>query len=72
MKWGPFVGTALFAALLLLVLWPRLKKNSLKERTVFFIFLFFGWGLSLFDLPNIAGPMTWIRFLFKPFAPLLE
>ncbi|MBB6444300.1 hypothetical protein [Bacillus benzoevorans] len=72
MKWGTFFGTALLVAFILLVLWPILKQKPLKDKIAFMMILLFGWGLSLFDLPNIAGPMTWMRFFFKPFAPLME
>jgi len=67
-RWGQFFGTTLIVILILLVLSPRLKKIKMKDKTIFFIFLLFGWGLSILDLPDIAGPMTWMRFFFKPFA----
>lgn len=71
MKWGNFFGTAMIIAAILLLQWPRIKKASMKDKTVFLILLLFGWGLSLLDLPNIEGPMTLMRFHFKPFAPLM-
>jgi hypothetical protein len=71
-KWGQFFGTTLIIVLILLVLWPRMKKITIKDKTIFFLFLIFGWGLSILDLPNIEGPMTWMRFFFKPFAAFME
>jgi len=72
MKWGQFFGTTLIIILILLVLWPKMKEIPLKDKTVFFLFLLFGWGLSILNLPNITGPMKWMRFFFKPFAQLME
>lgn len=72
MRWGAFFGTTLIISIMMIIQWPGIKKYSKKEKLVFFILLFIGWGLSMFDLPHISGPMTWLRVLFKPFAPLLE
>ncbi|KAA9031582.1 hypothetical protein [Niallia endozanthoxylica] len=72
MRWGAFFGTTLIITILIFMQWPKIKKYSKKEKLVFFILLFIGWGLSLFDLPHIAGPTTWMKVIFKPFAPLIE
>jgi hypothetical protein len=71
-RWGAFFGTTLIISIIIFIQWPRIKKYSKKEKSIFFFLLFIGWGLSMFDLPNIAGPMTWMKALFKPFAPLME
>lgn len=72
MRWGAFFTTTLIITILIFIQWTRIKKYSKKEKLVFFILLFIGWGLSMFDLQNIAGPVTVISALFKPFAPLME
>ncbi|WP_394234653.1 hypothetical protein [Niallia oryzisoli] len=72
MRWEAFFGTTLVITILIFIQWPRIKKYSKKEKFVFFILLFIGWGLSIFDLPHIAGPLTWLHVLFKPFASLME
>jgi hypothetical protein len=71
-RWGAFFGTTLIITIIIFIQWPRLKKYPKKEKWAFFILLSIGWGLSMFDLPNMAGPMTWLQALFKPFAPLME
>lgn len=71
MRWGIFFSVTFIIACLLLLLWPSLKQLPIKDKTIFFLLLFLGWGLSIFDLQNIAGPMSWMRFIFKPFVSLL-
>jgi hypothetical protein len=72
MRWEAFLGTTLIITIILFIQWPRIKKYAKKEKWVFFILLFIGWGLSMFDLPNIAGPVVWLEILFKPFPPILD
>jgi hypothetical protein len=71
-RWGAFFGTTLMIAILVSIQWPRIKKYAKKEKWAFFILLFIGWGLSMFDLPHIAGPLTWLRFLFSPLGRFME
>jgi len=71
-RWGAFFGTTLIITILIFMQWPRIKKYSKKEKSVFFILLLISWGLSLFDLPHIAGPVTWLKVLFKPIASIME
>jgi len=71
-RWGAFFATTLIITIIIFIQWPRIKKYSKKDKWAFFILIFIGWGLSMFDLPNMAGPTTWVKALFKPFAPLME
>ena len=72
MRWEAFLGTTLIITIILFIQWPKIKKYAKKEKWIFFTLLFIGWGLSMFDLPNIAGPVTWLEILFKPFSPILD
>jgi|1185.fasta_scaffold276222_2 hypothetical protein len=72
MRWGAFFATTLIIIIIIFIQWPRIKQYSKKDKWAFFILIFIGWGLSMFDLPNMAGPTTWIKALFKPFAPFME
>ncbi|WP_338471757.1 hypothetical protein R4Z10_03010 [Niallia sp. XMNu-256] len=70
-RWGAFFGTTLAIVIFVTVQWPKIKKYAKKEKWAFFILLFIGWGLSLFDLPHIAGPLTWLETIFKPIGTYL-
>ena len=72
MRWEAFFGTTLMIIILLSIQWPKIKKYAKKDKWAFFILLLIGWGLSMLDLPNIAGPITWLEILFKPLGKFME
>ena len=72
MRWGAFFCTTIIVALIILYQWPKMKQNPKKDKIAFSILLLIGWVLSMFDLPHMAGPTTWIEALFKPFGQFME
>ncbi|MGE6256503.1 hypothetical protein ACQKCU_01145 [Heyndrickxia sporothermodurans] len=72
MKWGTFFATTLIIIVIIFFQWPKLKQASKKDKGVFFSLLFIGWMLSMFDLPRISGPTSWISAIFEPFGQMLE
>ena len=72
MRWGAFFGTTLVIVILLSIQWPKIKKIRKKDKRAFFILLFMGWGLSMFDIPHMTGPTTWLETFFRPFGKFME
>ncbi|MDQ0216255.1 hypothetical protein J2S13_002696 [Oikeobacillus pervagus] len=72
MRWEAFGGTAVIIVVIILFQWPKVKQNPAKDKIAFFMLLVIGWGLSMFDLPHMGGPLTWIEALLKPFARFME
>ncbi|WP_103106396.1 hypothetical protein [Brevibacillus reuszeri] len=72
MKWGLLLGMSTLVGLIIIYEWPKLKPLPKKDKLSFFVLVFMGWFLSLFDLPNIPGPTSMIESLFKPFSKMLE
>ncbi|MEH6996416.1 hypothetical protein V7075_27555 [Neobacillus drentensis] len=72
MRWGAFFATTVIVALIIIFQWPKIKQNPKKDKLAFFMLLLIGWVLSMFDLPHMAGPTTWIEALFKPFGKFME
>lgn len=64
--------TAVIIAIVIFVEWPKMKQYPKKDKRVFFVLLFIGLGLSIFDLPYIPGPITWLEAFFKPFAQFMR
>ncbi|WP_127532568.1 hypothetical protein [Paenibacillus kobensis] len=52
--------------------WPKIKKKTGKEKTLFIMLLLLGWVLSMLNLPDTPGPTTLLQFVFKPLEPLVE
>lgn len=72
-RWGVLLGVTVIMALIVLYEWPKMKHTPKKDKAAFFFLLMVGWVLAMFDLPNIAGPVTWLDALFKPiFGKILE
>lgn len=71
-RWGAFFATTGIVALIILFQWPKIKHNPKKDKLAFFMLLLLGSVLSMFDLPHIAGPTSWIEALFKPFGQWME
>ncbi|MCQ6278421.1 hypothetical protein JN080_04055 [Bacillus sp. EB600] len=59
-------------AVIILFQWPKMKQHPKKDKWAFFMLLLIGWMLSMFDLPNMPGPLTWIEELFKPVGQFME
>ena len=72
MRWGAFLGTTIIIAVIILYQWPKMKQHPKKDKWMFFMLLLVCWVLSMFDLPNMAGPLTWIEAAFKPVGQILE
>jgi hypothetical protein len=72
MRWGAFFSTTVIVALIILFQWPSMKQNPKKDKLAFFTLLLIGWGLSMFDLPHIGGPTSWVEALFRPFGQFME
>jgi hypothetical protein len=71
-RWGAFLGTTIIIAVIILFQWPKMKQHPKKDKMAFFMLLLFAWVLSMFDLPNMAGPVTLIEALFKPVGQFME
>ncbi|WP_078109275.1 hypothetical protein [Heyndrickxia oleronia] len=50
----------------------QLKKKPKKDKFAIFILLFIGWMLSMFDLSNMSGPITWVTAIFRPIGQFME
>lgn len=72
MRWGAFLLTSGIVVLIILYQWPRMKQNPRKDKMAFVSLLLIGWILSMFDLPHMSGPTSWIEALFKPFGRFME
>lgn len=73
MRLGSFLGATILIALIVLLEWSRIKKVPAKDKWAFFILLSIGWGLTLFDLTELSGPVTWTTSLFEPIMkPILN
>ncbi|MFK2826916.1 hypothetical protein QYG89_14770 [Bacillus sp. B190/17] len=72
MRWGAFFATAVIIFVIVLFQWPKMKKTPKKDKWVFSILLLIGLGLSMFELEHMAGPVTWIEAIFKPFGKFME
>jgi multisubunit Na+/H+ antiporter MnhB subunit len=58
--------TTAIIVIIILFEWPKMKQQPIKDKLVFIVLLFIGWFLSMFDLPNMSGPLTWQEALFHP------
>ncbi|MCR8635040.1 hypothetical protein [Paenibacillus radicis (ex Xue et al. 2023)] len=72
MRWGFFWMVTIAVMLIIWLEWSQLKSKPTKDKLVFISLLLLVWLLSMLDLPNTQGPTTLLRFIFKPFRPLLE
>ena len=72
LRWGAFAITTLIIVVIILLQKSQLKKKPKKDKFAFFMLLFIGWMLSLFDLSNMSGPITWVTAIFKPIGQFME
>lgn len=72
MKWGLILAATALAIGMIWFQWPKMRHYPKKDKAAFLVLLLIGWVLSLFDLPNLPGPTSWISSLFRPWAKLLE
>lgn len=72
MRWGALFFTTVFAIVIILYQWPRMKQNPKKDKIAFLTLLFIGWILSMFDLPHIGGPTAWVQSLFRPIEQYMK
>jgi hypothetical protein len=71
-RWGVTLGVTLLVLLIILFELPALRQKPLRDKIAFFSLLLCGWVLAQFDLPNMAGPVTWLNELFKPWGNLMK
>ncbi|PEJ48477.1 hypothetical protein CN692_23765 [Bacillus sp. AFS002410] len=67
MKWGSFICTTVIVALIFFFEWKKMKLASKEDQIGFVLILLLAWIFSLFNLQQMAGPITWVEALFKPF-----
>lgn len=72
MRWGEWLIMTGVVLLIFLVEWPRFRSYTRKEKLAFCSLLCIGWILSLFDLTQTPGPITFVEALFKPLGAMLE
>ncbi|MDU0200833.1 MULTISPECIES: hypothetical protein [Paenibacillus] len=72
MKWSVFIPVASASFCIVLLEWPKLKQKPVKDKVAFAAILLAVLLLSMFDLPNTPGPISFLNALFKPFKPLVE
>ncbi|MBY0050801.1 hypothetical protein ABE205_03510 [Brevibacillus agri] len=72
MRWGVTIGVTVLVILIVLFELPALRQKPLRDKIAFFSLLLCGWALAQFDLPNMAGPITWLNTLFKPLGKWME
>ncbi|UII57704.1 hypothetical protein LS684_09910 [Cytobacillus spongiae] len=72
MKWGHFSAAIVVIAIIVLSERRKMKNYPKKDKMVFFILLATAGILSLFDLPNLPGPVTLLEYIFKPFGRFME
>ncbi|MEH7125177.1 hypothetical protein V7122_09515 [Bacillus sp. JJ1532] len=72
MRWEGFFSTAVIIFVILLFQWPKMKQKPKKDKGALIVLLLIGLVLSMFNLPQMDGPTTWIDALFKPFGQFME
>ncbi|TCJ04720.1 hypothetical protein [Cytobacillus praedii] len=72
MKWGIFFCVLVIIGVIILYEWKKIKAYPKKDRITFFILLIIAGALSLFDLPNLPGPVTLLETIFRPFSNFME
>ncbi|WP_102273907.1 hypothetical protein [Cytobacillus massiliigabonensis] len=72
MKWGIFLCVLLIIVLIVIFEWKKIKNCPKKDKITFFTLLTVVGALSLFDLPNLPGPVTLLEYIFKPFGDFME
>lgn len=72
MNWSLGVGMTVAVLLIFLVEWPKLRSQPRKDRYAFVLLLSIGWILSLFDLQNLPGPITFLEMVFRPFSAMMR
>lgn len=74
MKWGAILGISCVIIIIILLQWPKLKKNQKREKAALISLSVIGWILAilLVFFPNMAGPTQLIEAIFNPLGKLLE
>jgi hypothetical protein len=72
MKWGHFFGVILVIILIVFLEWRKMEDHPKKDKIAFFTLLTIAGVLSLFDLPNLPGPVTFLESIFEPFGKFME
>ncbi|KKB36825.1 hypothetical protein QY96_03398 [Bacillus thermotolerans] len=72
MNWMSFFLTTVIIITILFFEWPKTRKKSKKDKSVFIVLLAAGWVLSIFELPQISGPIDWLETLFRPLGQFID
>lgn len=74
MKGAGWTSLAVIVMLMILYEWPRMKRNSRRDKAAFAVFTALGCLLAilLLTFPNMASPTQWVEHLYKPLGKLLE
>lgn len=72
MKWGIFFCVLVIIGAIILYEWKKIKTYPKRDKITFFILLLIAGSLSLFDLPNLPGPVTLLESIFRPFGKFME
>ncbi|OCA85153.1 hypothetical protein [Pseudobacillus wudalianchiensis] len=72
MKWTTFFMVALIVAGIFLFQWPKMKQAPRKDKWVFSLLLLTGWGISLFDIQHISGPIQLKAIIFGPLGQFMK
>lgn len=71
-NWTTVMIVQVFIWLIVLFEWRRLKYTSKVDKITFFTILLFSAAMSLFNLENLPGPITLLRFIFGPLGRMME
>lgn len=72
MEWRAFFATLVIGAVILLLQWPKMKQHPKMDKGAFIVFLLIGLVLSMFNLQQTPGPVSWVSALLKPLGKFLE
>ncbi|KKB39084.1 hypothetical protein QY95_02524 [Bacillus thermotolerans] len=72
MNWMSFFLTTIIIMMILSFEWPKTKEKARKDKAAFIVLLTAGWVLSIFELPQISGPVNWLEVLFQPLGRFMD
>ncbi|CAH1207388.1 hypothetical protein PAECIP111892_02872 [Paenibacillus auburnensis] len=67
-----FSFVTLAGLLILRLEWTKMKAKKTRDKSAFFTLLLIVWLLSILDLSNAPGPLTFFEAIFRPFRGWLE
>lgn len=72
LEWGTFSATFFIVVAIFLWQWSKMKQHPKKDKGTFIVLLLIGLMLSIFNLQQIPGPVSWVSALFRPLGKFLE